>query len=193
MRSWFVPSRCALCALMILSLSCAKAKPPQAAPPAPSITLEGEVKLVGGPPAEGTLTLADAGGNICVLTSPRLEYELRSLDGQTVRVTGKLLGKTPEGPEFSVESYELAPVGGMVPVVGALEERDGALALTDAKTGSVYRLRGALAAALKDYAGYRVWVSGPKMSVDGVSGGGMAIDVQSYGILGPPARSTPAP
>ncbi len=159
----------------------------------PSVTLEGEIKLVGDPEADGIVTLADAGGNICILSSPRFEYELRSLEGQNVRVTGKLLGKTPKGPEFMVESYELAPVNGMVPIVGTIGERDGALALTDATTGSVYLLRGTLAAALREYGGFRVWVSGPKVSVDGVSGGGVTIDVQSYGILGPAGGAVPKP
>jgi hypothetical protein len=189
MRSSSAFTRLALSAALILAVSCAKQKPQ--APPEPSVTLEGEVRLLGETPAGETLTLADAGGSICTLTSPRFEYELRSLEGQTVRVTGRPLGNTPNGPEFLVESYEMAAIDGRAPVIGTLAARGGGLVLTEGRTGSVYRLGGALAEALRGYAGYRVWISGPKVSVDGAEGGSVVIQVESYGVLGPAAGSRP--
>jgi len=141
--------------------------------------------------------LADAGGGFCELRSAVFEDEFRSLAGHRVRVTGRLAGKTAEGAEFLVESYELAPVNGFRPVIGIVQTREGALVLREMLSGREYRLEGRLAQALRPYIDYKVWVSGPG-AVDEGGGGRAAADagdlgraatltVESYGVLVPSA------
>jgi hypothetical protein len=154
------------------------------------VTLEGEIALAGAEPLLGeTIVLSDAGGGICTLTSPTIEYELRNLAGQAVRVTGRILGETANGPEFLVESYELMPVNGKRPIIGTLESRGG-LILIQTGSGREYRLDGPLAEALQSYAGYKVWVSGQTISIPEPAAAASAMTIESYGILGPPAAAT---
>jgi hypothetical protein len=169
-----------LFAALIASISCAKQKP--APVREPLVTLEGEIRLAGADSLDQTIHLADAGGSFCTLSSPKLEYELRSLAGQGVRVMGRLLGRTPAGPELFVESYEIAHVDGRRPVIGAVVLRGGALILEDARSGAAYRLDGPLSEALRAFLGCKVWVSGPTTAGNGTAGAA-TLTVESYGVL----------
>ena len=193
MRAAFM--RCALAAVFLSLVFCTLcAPPPKFAPaPEPSVTLEGEVALVGENPLDRTVVLADAGGSVCALSSPRFEYELRSLAGHRVRVTGRVTGKTAGGPEFLVESYELAPAGGRAPVMGTLDLRGADLVLVESRSGVEYALAGPLADALRAFPGFKVWVDGPVTPFEKKNGAGGTIAVEGYGILAPPEGANAAP
>jgi len=191
MRSLSVFARLSVSAALVALVSCAH--PKVVSVQEPLVTLQGVVAPASASPLETTIVLADAGGRVCTLTSPSLEYELRSLAGQGVRVTGRLLGKTANGPEFLVESYEMMPVKGHQPIIGTLESRGG-LVLVQAGSGHQYHLGGSLAETLRNFVGYKVWVSGPTVSVpepkaDAASG----MTVESYGILAPPGAMNRTP
>jgi hypothetical protein len=192
MRVTFV--RSALSAAFLSLVICASCAPrPEPAPaPEPSVTLEGEVALAGENPLDRIVVLADAGGSVCALSSPRFEYELRSLAGQRVRVTGRIAGKTAAGPEFLVESYELAPVGGRAPVAGTLALRGDGLVLVESRSGAEYVVAGPLANALRAFSGFKVWIEGPTTPPEEKNGAGGTLTVESYGILAPPAAGMPA-
>jgi len=183
-------TRCALAAAILSLVFCAFcAPPPKPAPaPEPSVTLEGEIALAGAGPLDRTLVLADAGGSVCALSSPRFEYELRSLAGHRVRVTGRVTGKTANGPDFLVESYELAQAGGRAPVAGTLDLRGAGLVLVDSRSGVEYALAGPLADALRAFPGFKVWIDGPVTPFEKNGGAGGTIAVESYGILATPER-----
>jgi len=183
MRSSFAFARCGLSLVFLSLVSCAQPKPFPT--PEPSVTLDGEVRLVGTSPLEQTIGLADAGGVFCTLSNPRLEYEFRNLVGHAVQATGRLLGKSANGPEFLVESYEMMPVDGFRPVIGAVTSRDGELFLVDARSGATYRLGGPLAEALRAFSGFKVWVSGPVASIGKGVGAGETITIRNYGVLVP--------
>jgi hypothetical protein len=195
MRSLSVSGRCALTAAFLSLVFCTLCAPrPKPAPaPEPSVTLEGEVALSGEGPLDRTLVLADAGGSVCALSSPRFEYELRSLAGQRVRVTGRVAGKTEGGPDFLVESYELASVGGRAPVAGTLVLRGAGLVLVESRSGVEYALAGPLADALRAFSGFKVWIDGPVTPFEKNVGTGGTIAVEGYGILAPPAGAILAP
>ncbi|MCX5752098.1 MAG: hypothetical protein NTW97_00470 [Candidatus Krumholzibacteria bacterium] len=158
-----------------------------------SVTLEGDVALAGEDPLDRTVVLSDAGGSVCALSSPRFEYELRSLAGHRVRVTGRVTGKTASGPEFLVESYELAPVGGRAPSIGTLVLRGTGLVLVESRSGVEYALAGPLAGVLCAFPGFKVWVDGPVTPFEKKNGAGGTIAVEGYGILASPARAILAP
>lgn len=189
MRSASVFARLVLCPALFSLLSCASSKPdsPAAAIQEPSVTLEGDIALVGPGALEYKIVLADEGGSFCELRNTAFEDELRSLAGHRVRVTGHLEGRSAEGPGFFVEGYELAPENGRTPVVGVLESRGGELVLRGTPSGSEYRLVGGLARALLPFAGYKVWVSGSPASSAGQEGQTAALTVESYGVLVPAA------
>ena len=182
--------RCALVVAMLSLVFCTLCAPPPKISPAPepSVTLEGEVALAGENPLDRAIVLADAGGSVCALSSPRFEYELRNLAGHRVRVTGRVTGKTASGPEFLVESYELAPAGGRVPVAGTLDLRGAGLVLVDSRSGIEYALAGPLADALRAFPGFKVWIDGPVTPLENNGGAGGTIAVESYGILATPER-----
>jgi hypothetical protein len=182
-------ARCAL-SVSILSLVLCSPPPKPIPAPEPSVTLEGEIALAGEDPLDRTLVLADAGGSVCALASPRFEYELRSLAGHRVRVTGRVTGKTESGPEFLVESYDLAPVDGRAAVIGTLIRRGAGLVLVESRSGVEYALAGPLADALYAFSGFKVWVDGPVTPLQRNEAMGGTIAVEGYGILAPP---TPRP
>jgi hypothetical protein len=188
MRSVF--ARRALVVAFLPIVFCTLCAPPQKPAPAPepSVTLEGEVALAGDNPLDRRVVLSDAGGSVCALSSPRFEYELRNLAGQRVRVTGRVAGKTENGPEFLVESYELAPAGGRAPVTGTLARRGAGLFLVETRSGVEYALVGPLAEALREFAGCKVWVEGTVTPFEKKNGAGGTIAVEGYGILARPER-----
>jgi hypothetical protein len=190
-----VSTRCALAAAILSLVFCALcAPPPKPAPaPEPSVTLEGDIALAGAGPLDRTLVLSDAGGSVCALSSPRFEYELRSLAGHRVRVMGRVTGKTAGGPDFLVESYEPAPAGGRAPVAGTLDLRGAGLVLVDSRSGVEYALAGPLADALRAFPGFKVWIDGPVTPLEKNGGAGGTIAVGSYVILAPPERADAAP
>jgi hypothetical protein len=195
MRSSSVSGRCALSVAFLSLVFCALCapRPKSVSVQEPSVTLEGEVALAGENPLDQIVVLADAGGSVCALSSPRFEYELRSLAGQRVRVTGRITGKTANGPEFLVESYELAPVGGRAPVAGTLTLRGDGLVLVESRSGAEYVVAGPLANALRAFSGFKVWIEGPTTPLEEKNGAGGTLTVESYGILAPPAAGMPAP
>ncbi|MFA4948494.1 MAG: hypothetical protein WC674_08320 [Candidatus Krumholzibacteriia bacterium] len=188
-------TRCALSVAFLSLVFCTLCAPPPKPLPAPelSVTLEGEVALAGEGPLDWTVVLADAGGSVCALSSSRFEYELRSLAGHRVRVTGRVAGKTANGPEFLVESYELAPVGGRAPVAGTLVFRGAGLVLVESRSGVEYALAGPLAEVLRAFPGFKVWIDGPVTPFEKKNGGGGTIAVEGYGILAAPAGAILAP
>lgn len=190
MRSSSAYVSCALSVALVAVISCAH--PQVVSVREPFVTLQGVVALASASPLETTIVLTDAGGRVCTLTSPPLEYELRSLAGQGVRVTGKLLGQTANGPEFQVESYEMLPVNGNQPIIGTLESRGGHLILVETGSGHRFHLEGTLAEALSNYVEYKVWVSGPIISIPETQAGG-DMTIESYGVLAPPAVTDRTP
>jgi hypothetical protein len=190
MRSLSAFLRFALCLVSLAPLSCAASKPE---PPAveTSVSLEGEVTLAGSRPLEERIVLADAGGGFCTLRSMKLEYELRSLAGHRVRVTGRLMGRVSRDPEFLVETYSLLPVNGRKPVIGSLESRDGGIFLVEPAPGGTYRLDGPLAVAVRNFIGCRVWISGPIAPAGEKGGEPATLTVESYGVLAQAAGTTP--
>lgn len=192
MRPSSASVRCALSVALLALVSCAH--PKVVSVQEPLVTLQGVVALASASPLETTIVLTDVGGRVCTLTSPSLEYELRSLAGQGVRVTGRLLGKTANGPEFLVEGYEMMPVKGYPPIIGTLESRGGHILLVQAGSGHQYTLGGPLAEVLWNYVGYKVWVSGPAISVpEPRVGGDSGMTIESYGILAPPGAMDRTP
>ncbi|HEY5134091.1 MAG TPA: hypothetical protein VII85_10445 [Candidatus Krumholzibacteriaceae bacterium] len=185
MRPSSASVRCALSVALLALVSCAH--PKVVSVQEPLVTLQGVVALASASPLETTIVLTDVGGRVCTLTSPSLEYELRSLAGQGVRVTGRLLGKTANGPEFLVEGYEMMPVKGERPVIGVLAPSGGGLILTGTRSGAAYRLAGPLAEALRGYSGFKVWISGRATPAGAGGGGETTLTVESYGILVPAA------
>ena len=182
----------ALSVALVAVISCAH--PQVVSVQEPFVTLQGVVALASASPLETTIVLTDAGGRVCTLTSPPLEYELRSLAGQGVRVTGKLLGQTANGPEFQVESYEMLPVKGYQPIIGTLESRGGDIILIPRGFRHQYSLGGPLAKTLWNFVGYKVWVSGPIISVpETQAGGDFAMTIESYGVLAPPVVTDRTP
>jgi RNase P/RNase MRP subunit p29 len=155
-----------------------------------SITLEGDVALAGSSALDQTLVLSDDGGSVCILSSPRYELELRSLAGQRVRVTGRITGKAENVPEFLVDSYEMAPVNGRAPLIGALVARGTALVLHESRTGTEYLLSGLLVEALRAHTGSKVWVDGPLTPAGGKEAAGGTIAVEGYGIIARPTEAT---
>jgi hypothetical protein len=188
-RAVFV--RFALSAAVLSLILCAPRPKPVMAPE-PSVTLEGEVALVGDNPLDRAVVLSDAGGTVCALSSPRFEYELRNLAGHRVRVTGRVSGKTADGPEFLVEGYEFAPVAGRAPVKGTLAIRGAEIVLVASSSGGEYALAGPLADILRAFPGFKVWIDGPVKPSER-NGGGGTIAVESYGILAPPAGTVHGP
>ncbi len=170
---------------LLAMLSCASPKPGAPARET-SVTLEGEVTLTGSGPLEERIVLADAGGSFCTLRSSKLEYELRSLAGHRVRVTGRLLGKTSGDPEFLVESYSLMPMNGRQPIIGTLRSPEGELVLVESGSKSAYRLGGPLTEALRSFVGFKVWISGSIIPAAEKSGGA-ALTIEDYGVLIPVA------
>lgn len=190
-----VSARCALSVAFLSLFFCALCAPPPKPAPVqePSVTLEGEVALAGEDPLERAVVLADAGGSVCALSSPRFEYELRNLAGHRVRVTGRIAGKAANGPEFMVESYELAPIEGRAPLIGTLVIRDADPVLVESRLGVEYALTGRLAEALRSFSGFKVWIDGPALPYVSKHGAGGTIAVESYGIIASPAASAQAP
>jgi hypothetical protein len=178
-----------LCLTFLALLSCASSKP---GPPAREIpvTLEGEATLAGSGPLDDRIVLADAGGSFCTLRSATLEYELRSLAGHRVRVTGRLMGKTSGIPEFLVESYSLAPMNGHQPIIGVLESRSGKVVLVEPSSGGAYVLDGSLATVLCNFIGYKVWIIGPEVPAAEKGGEAAGLTIEGYGVLVPAAGST---
>jgi hypothetical protein len=183
--------RCAL-SVSILSLVLCAPPPKPAQAPEPSVTLEGDIALAGEDPLDQAVILSDAGGSVCTLASPRFEYELRSLAGHRVRVTGRVTGKTERGPEFLVESYELAPVDGRAPVIGTVAVRGAGLVLVESRSGAEYGLEGRLADAMRAFSGFKVWVDGPFTPSVRKEGLGGTIAVEGYGVLAAPGGANPA-
>ncbi len=188
MRAVF--ARRALVAAFLSIVFCASCAPPRniVPPPEPSVTLEGEIALAGADPLDRSVVLSDAGGSVCAISSPRFEYELRNLAGQRVRVTGRVVGKTENGPEFFVESYELAPAGGRAPLTGTIARRGEDLFLVEMRSGVEYALAGPLAEALREFAGFKVWIEGPVTPFEKKNGAGGTIAVEGYGIIAAPGR-----
>jgi hypothetical protein len=149
----------------------------------PSVTLEGELTLAPAGPLDDTVVLADAGGTFCALRSPALEYELRSLAGHRARVTGRLMGRTANGPELLVERYSLAPTNGREPIIGVLESRGDGIVLVQSESGSAYAAGGPLEAALSHFAGYKVWISGPLLPAEQNPRRLPTVMVESYGVM----------
>jgi hypothetical protein len=184
-----------LCALSVSILSLVLCAPPPkpAQAPEPSVTLEGDIALAGEDPLDQAVILSDAGGSVCTLASPRFEYELRNLAGHRVRVTGRVTGKTERGPEFLVESYELAPVDGRTPLIGTVAVRGAGLVLVESRSGVEYALAGRLVDAMRAFSGFKVWVDGPLTPSVKKEAPGGTIAVEGYGVLAAPADGNPAP
>jgi hypothetical protein len=175
--------------VLLASLSCASQKP---GPPAATaaVSLEGEVALIGSDPLDERIVLADLGGGFCALRSPSLEYELRNLTGLRVRVTGRLGGRSADGPELLVEKYSLAPVNGREPLIGVLRSSGGEVVLVEAGSGASYELAGPLADVLRGFVGCKVWASGPIDPAEQEGADHGTLKVESYGVLAPAGGAT---
>jgi hypothetical protein len=193
MRSLSGSVRSALLAAALLLAACASRRHPPESAIEPVVVLEGEVALSGSNQIERDVVLFDAGGTICRLEGGRTELELRSLAGLGVRVTGRLAGRANDLREFLVDRWELLPIDGRAPLVGAVESRGGAAYLVEERDGTAYLLDGPLAKALEPFVGYKVWVAGETRAAGEQGARETALVVGSYGVLLPPRSVNRSP
>jgi hypothetical protein len=126
------------------------------------VRIEGTLSLRGSTPFT-TVVLETAEGAVIPIDArqPGLIGELRSFAGMRCAVEGDVLPKVDANlPQLSVTRYEVLPLPtGERPVIGIVTMEDGECVLSTGD-GKRYWIRGDLAAAIKDYAGARVWVVG---------------------------------
>lgn len=176
-------------------VSCASS-PPGRGPEQVNV-LEGELMVLTNLPRASRVILSDRLGTFWVLKSSDWEGELVNLSGHRIRVRGEFIGAKPSGPEFRVDSYDMLPIGGMLPVRGSVEVMGGSVLLRTGDGGETYSLAGPLVTALKNFVSYRVWVVGDKV-IPADAPGQQAIAilrVKGYGVIGamrPPCLGPPS-
>ncbi len=172
---------------LTMLLSCAAAPPIQTAPDA--LVLDGEVAITHDAPIDGRIQLVTEYGESWLLESLPFEGELLKLGGHRIRVWGKVSDEATSPAALIVDRYEMLPVDGMPPVIGAIGIDGSRLIFTAHATGDRYELAGPLRGALRNFPGCRAWVWGVTVN-DGGAAGGKVIEVRGYGILGPASGAT---
>jgi hypothetical protein len=149
------------------------------------VEVAGTLSLRGSTP-HTFLMLETTGGGVVVIQSGKLQEELRTLAGMTVRVEGKLMPSIDgESPLVDAQSYELLALPtGEVPLVGTVRRR-GAQCVLETADEKLYWIRGDFADVLMGYEGAKVWVVG---KVGGAAlpekpEGSVPIHVTGYGVL----------
>ncbi|HEY9515215.1 MAG TPA: hypothetical protein VIQ74_05980 [Gemmatimonadaceae bacterium] len=135
-------------------------------------------KIVNSGTARFLITTLQIEGRKPIRLVGALESELRHLSGATVRVLGS---SAPTGivDTLDVVEYEVLSINGQRPHVGTVFLRDGGIWLAASDTLSdTVRLVPEIA-ALREHAGFKVWIIG-----SGAAEGG-EIHVESYGVIGP--------
>jgi hypothetical protein len=132
--------------------------------PGTRVRVEGTISLRGSTPFT-ILVVEMEGGEVAAIESRSagIQSELRSLASLRAAVEGTVLPRLDGGmPRLDADRYELLRLpGGERPVVGLLEVEGEACVLTT-REGKRYWVLGELAAALREYAGARVWIVGLK-------------------------------
>ena len=160
--------------LLLTAASCASA-PPASSSREP-FRLEGSIRVEGDQPFNRVMVLSDPQGIRWNLDPGNLEAELSLLDGYDVMLTcSGIPGKGGERDAL-VENYVLVPPDGMIAVLGSIATAGESIILN--VDGGSYRLSGPLTAALETFGDHRAWVWG-------TPGGGDALEVSGYEVLGP--------
>ena len=139
-------------------------------------TIEGIVVIRGGGPLTRTVLLEDRHGIRTVVKSGKWGDELASLKGRRVMVRGDMEGSPRFGYSIMVQSYQLVPPPGMMAVRGVLNLNEGQLRILNGKTGRSYIIKGKLGPALRQLAGYEIWVWGGEED--------SIITVEGYELIG---------
>lgn len=180
--------KCAGLIFLLSWLSCASTSP--------SIKLEerrvirGEVTVTGDSPFERQIAVVTGSGTTWIVRNPDLEDELVRLGGHDIQVEGVIAKDSDTGPTVLVERYEMMPVAGRSPVIGTLVLDDERLHLDVSGIGEKYLLKGRLREALMHFVGYKVWVWGDESPGEGIGRKAVYLNVEGYGILGPPKRGS---
>ena len=139
-------------------------------------SIDGIVVIRGGGPLTRTVLLEDRHGIRTVVKSGKWKDELASLKGRRVMVRGDMEGSPRFGYSIRVQSYQLVPPPGMIAVRGVLNLTGGHLRIINRKTGGSYIIEGKLGPALRQLAGYQIWVWGGKED--------SIIKVEGYELIG---------
>lgn len=123
-------------------------------------TIDGIVVIRGGGPLTRTVLVEDRHGIRTVVKSVKWRAELASLKGRRVMVRGDLEGSPRFGYSIRVQSYQLVPPPGMIAVRGVLSLAEDQLRILNRETGESYIIEGKLGPALRQLAGYQIWVWG---------------------------------
>jgi hypothetical protein len=167
--------------------ACATVPPPKTDEEA--VVIEGEVSVVGSHPYDKLIVLSGREGDRWTLECGAFESEIMNLTGQRVRISGTPVVVTDTDSLMLVNSYELLPMDGVMPIIGVLELQGKALMLKELTTGEWFVIRGALQGAMTHFTGLKVWVIGsvvPESAADE-----LILDVRGYGILGPADELAP--
>jgi hypothetical protein len=159
-----------LIALLLLSAQAVRAdvrtvKSIEGAAPGKRVRMEGTLSSQGG--ATLAVLVLQTEGNAVTLRphTPAIQHELTNLNGVRVAVEGEVLTPLDETiPRLDVNAYEILsfPDAGE-PIIGTL---DAECVLTTTE-GRRYWITGALAPALCEHAGARVWMVGKKARAGG--------------------------
>ncbi|HUV36251.1 MAG TPA: hypothetical protein VMX58_04845 [Patescibacteria group bacterium] len=187
MRSLCEFSRYLCLAALLPLLSCAAAPKHETAPG--MRMLDGDVTITGGGPIDGKIQLTTDNGESWFLESLPLEGELLGLDGHRIRVWGGVEHVVTASAVLRVDRYEMLPVDGMSPIIGAIGIDGSRVVFSAQKTGERYGLVGPLRGALCNFPGCKAWVWGVTVDDDD-PGGEKIIEVKGYGILGPARDAT---
>jgi len=139
-------------------------------------TIDGIVVIRGGGPLSRTVLLEDRHGIRTVVRSGKWRDEIASLKGRRVMVRGDMEGSPRFGYSIRVQSYQLVPPPGMIAVRGVLSLAEGHLRIINRKTGGWYIIEGKLVPALRQLAGYQIWVWGGEED--------SIIKVEGYELIG---------
>lgn len=167
-------SKFPLSLFLLAAMSCASAPP--ASSPAEQFELTGALLVEGTQPFDRDIVLVDSQGIRWNLDPGRLATEMRLLDGYGVVLTCRGIEGRGSERDAEVQSYLLIPPDGMIALLGSLFIEKEAVFLVAGDRRLV--LEGPLAGALKAFGENRVWVWGE-------AGGGDALVVSGYEILGP--------
>jgi len=139
--------------------------------------IDGNVVIRGGGPLTRTVLLEDRYGIRTVVKSGKWRDELASLKGRRIKASGNIEGSSRFGYSINVQSYQLVPPEGMIAVRGVLAFAEGRLRLLNEGPGEdEYIMEGKLGPALRQLAGYQIWVWGREEDA--------TIEVEGYELIG---------
>lgn len=147
------------------------------APPLVQSDSEGEVFgtliISGEHPYERQIVLADTLGGYWLVESPQYEGELLQLDGQPIRALGTCRIEPSGQRSLTLRWYDLIPRSDQIAGVGTLERWGDDIVLFTAREGHleegqrVLIVDGPLLPAVRAYVGFRIWITGRPVGVEG--------------------------